>query len=63
MLGLELGVVSRARGWLAGRASLLGVRAACVWGRQLHPPGSWAPNLHVRLGCQLIVIVYGRSRF
>ena len=32
-----------ARGWVAGR---WGALATWVWGQQLQPPGSWAPNLH-----------------
>ena len=35
-----------ARGWVAGRAGLWGALATWVWGQQLQPPGSWAPNLH-----------------
>ena len=35
-----------ARGWVGGRAGLWGALATWVWGQQLQPPGSWAPNLH-----------------
>ena len=38
-----------AHGWVAGRAGFWSALATWVWGRQLQPPGSWAPNLHVRL--------------
>ena len=37
------------RGWVAGRAGFWDVLATWVWGPQLQPLGSWAPNLHVRL--------------
>lgn len=50
VLGLELGVAGGARGWVASRAGLWGVLATWVWGRQLNPPGSWAPNHHVQFG-------------
>ena len=45
------GLWPRASGWVAGRAGLWGALATWVWGRQLQPPGSWAPNLHMRRRC------------
>ena len=40
-------------GWVTGRVGLWDVLATWVWGRQLQPLGSWAPNLHVRLRHQM----------
>ena len=37
MLGLGLGMVGGARGWVAGRAGFWGVLATWVWGQQLQP--------------------------
>ena len=45
---LGLGMVGGARGWVASRAGFWGALATWVWGQQLQPPGSWAPNLHMR---------------
>ena len=47
--GGPFGRAGGARGWVAGRAGLWDVLATWVWGRQLQPLGTWAPNLHVRL--------------
>ena len=40
-----------ARSWVAGRAGLWGALATWVWGQPLQPPGSRAPNLHMRRRC------------
>ena len=48
-LGLGLGLAGGAHGWVVGRAGFWDVLATWVWGWQLQPLGSWAPNLHVRL--------------
>ena len=37
MLGLGLGMVGGARGWVAGRAGFWGALATWVWGQQLQP--------------------------
>jgi len=47
VLGLGLGMAGRAHGWVAGRAGFWVALATWVWGRQIQPQGSWAPNLHV----------------
>ena len=47
--GLGLGLAGGARGWVAGRVGFWDVLATWVWGWQLQPLGSWAPNLHVQL--------------
>ena len=46
-----LGMVGGARGWVASRAGFWGALATWVWGQQLQPPSSWAPNLHMRCRC------------
>ena len=45
MLGLGLGMAGRTRGWDVGKAGFWDALAAWVWGPQLQPPGSRAPDL------------------
>ena len=44
----NFGEADGAPNWVTGKAGFWGALATWVWGQQLQPPGSWAPNLHMR---------------